>query len=158
VHVIILLFFIILSGCNRPDPHPERRDPIYKDIESSLRLSEKRVESIQKELASSKEQIQSAKPQTGETKTRWSAYFDAEKRLEKAQQEQLYYSVRLDSRKKEAQRAYLKSLETSSPWPDPNELEAYQRDKRLREAPRNWDDRLKLELQKSKGKEDSKQH
>lgn len=146
MHVFFLLFFIFLAACNRPNPTPEVQDPIYRDLQAQYTAAVKEVDSLRKEKQAAKEQASGAQPQTGEAKSHWSAYYATEKALEKAEQNHKYIKLRLESRLKESRMSYAKALEERKPWPDPEELRVYEQHKRLQQAPRSWDERLKQQL------------
>jgi hypothetical protein len=152
MHGLFLVLLIILAGCNRPNPYPELKDPIYRDIENDLRNAAREVEAAIKEKDQAYAQIQTAQIQTGEIKAKWSSFYEAEKRLEKVRQKHKYLELRLDSRKTEARKTYQDAFAKGEPWPDPEEFRLYMIAKNAREAPRDWDQRLKLELEKSSRK------
>jgi hypothetical protein len=152
MHVFFLVFCLFLSACNRPDAYPERKDPIYHDLENQVRASQKEVSSLLGERDSAKADIQNAKPQTGEIKLKWNTYFEVEKQHAKAAQMLKYNELRLETRKREARKSYLEAFGAGKDWPDPEEYAAYERQKKLRDAPKDWNARLKEELTKRKEK------
>lgn len=155
MHVFFLVFCLFLAACNRPDAYPELKDPIYRDLEAEVRSSQKEVDTLTNEKASAKADTLTAQPQTGENKIRWNTYFEVEKNLEKAVQMLKYSELRLESRKEEARKSYLQAFNAGKDWPDPEEFSAYQKQKKLRDAPRDWNARLKEELAKRESKKAS---
>jgi hypothetical protein len=46
---------------------------------------------------------------------------------------------------KEDQISYLKAFHDKKPWPPPEEWESYQAEKRLRQAPKDWNAKVRME-------------
>jgi hypothetical protein len=124
-------------------------------MEADYRASEKEVATLLKEKDTAKDQVTSAQPQTGETKSRWSTYYQAEKRHEMAMQAAKYIKLRLETRRAEARKSYLSAFDEKRSWPAPEEFADYARDKKLKNAPKDWNVRLKKQLANEAAKKDS---
>jgi hypothetical protein len=153
MHGFFLVLLIIVTGCNRADPYPERRDPVLADIEADLRLAERAVMTLEKEKTANKAQMEAARLQTGEAKTKWTAYHETEKNLDQAQQHVKYLKLRKETRIEQDRKSYRDALASGSPWPDPQEFKDYMTNKRLKTAPRDWNERLRQLLGEKKPKE-----
>ncbi len=121
-----------------------------------MRTSEKDVDTLAKEMGTAKAQIPLAAPQTGEYKSRWSAYYQLENQHEKAVQLAKFHRLRLQTRLDEARKKYAAAFQKGEPWPDPEEFRQYKIDKDLRSAPRDWNVRLKEKLAKDREKSSHK--
>ncbi|MEQ1876536.1 MAG: hypothetical protein ABL958_07810 [Bdellovibrionia bacterium] len=157
MHVLFLLLFIFLAACNRPDAYPELKDPIFHDMEADYRASQRERDTLEKEKEAAKADIPNAQPQTGETKAKWNVFFAAEKKYDKAVQMEHFHKLRLETRREEARKNYLAAFQAGQDWPPPDEYKAYQTEKRLRNAPKDWNTSLKEKLAAKKAGKSSKE-
>jgi hypothetical protein len=146
VHVFFLVFLMFAVACNRPDAHPEQRDPIFLDIGNDRRAAQKEVESLEKEKLAARNQAETAQVQTGEVKAKWANFHSIDNQLDRARQRLKFLELQEESRKKAAQTSYAESFSKGEPWPDPKEFADYLTKKRLNEAPKDWNQRLKSKL------------
>ncbi len=125
--IIILIIFLI--SCRKPDPKPELRDPILKDIEVMIKTEETNIESLKTELETAKTDLANSADQSMDLKLNRQKIFDTENRLSKANQMLSYYKVQQRLRIQEARRSYIEAFkkEKEAEWPDPKEYEMYQR-------------------------------
>ncbi len=65
-----------------------------------------------------------------------------ETQLMVADQEALYFEIRAQQRKDYARKSYLEAYDRGEKWPDPKDFEAYKLQRRLEDAPREWNSRL----------------
>lgn len=144
---IIHLFLVILLfvACDKPNPEPEKMDPIYNDIQSELNIVIGQVTTAEKDIQDKQKDLDNVEPQTGQIKF-------AKQRLEtaiatraKLQQKQRYLEIRLQSRKDWARESYMKAFNKKEPWPNPKEYEEYQIQKAQETAPRQWNVKQRIE-------------
>ncbi len=145
--IILTLLGLILCACEKPDPTPELRDPIYRDVESRLKELTAIVESEKKAVAEAEAEVKKAVPQTGQIKFATKHLFDAKKRLEKAEQLKRYYEVRLEGRKWEARQSYAQyyNQKMADKWPPREELAEYQAQEANRTKKREWSVKSRIE-------------
>lgn len=126
-----LLFYIVLTfgliffaACEKRDPAPEAKDPVYKETAAQLDLAKVDLGINNREIDEINKSWSLSKPQTGEGKV-------YEKRLNEAKNIDVYlkqrvrfYEIALEERKMHVQRKYLESLlPNGRPWPDQKEIE-----------------------------------
>lgn len=133
---------LLSLGCNRPEPNPELKDPIYGDLKKRWEDEAKAAEEQTKKVEELEKQIEKLEPHTVELKT-------ARRDLVKAQdlkrihaQNQKFYEIRMQQRLHQDHMTYRKAFEKGELWPDPKEYQAFQVNQRLREAPLNWELRV----------------
>ncbi len=142
---LFLSIFLVLLGCDKPNPHPESLDPIYSDYNSELSLANSELKSAEKELEGLKLETKKAVPQSGKLSFSSGRMYEADKKVEKLRQMTQYWELKIESRRKEARKLYLKAWEAKKPWPDPKEYKDYLEEKRLRKAPLNWNVKKRME-------------
>ena len=121
---IILIGLILFSSCEKRDPNPEVKDPVYKETSAQLALAKADLGMNTRELEEINKSWALSKPQTGEGKV-------YEKRLNEAKnidtylkQRVRFYEISLEERKIFVQRKYLESLlPDGKPWPDQKEID-----------------------------------
>ncbi len=124
--IILALFLISLTSCNKSDPTPETHDEIYTDLQTELDIANKSVEAEQKNLEKLKKELDKAIPQTGQVKYATKKVRDSEDRLNVLGQQKTYFEIKMERRKFEVQQRYQESLKKDGrPWPDPKEIEMY---------------------------------
>ncbi len=152
----LFLIFITFSmfSCNRPDPQPELQDAIYRDLVSQLGITKKNIEDFSKILQEQEAAAASVKPQTGQIKYAEKRVWETRNHLQKLQQQEKYWKLRIAERQVHARAQYLRAFKEGKTWPDPEEVKQYMSEKRLRQASQQWDakDRIK-DFQKSEAKE-----
>ena len=136
--LLFILCVLTLSACDKPNPEPEKIDPIYTDIQARLASVTSQIKSAEKDLEDKKKDVAAAVPQTGQIKFAQKRVHEAENALAKLNQLKEYWELRVESRKKWAREYYLKAYEKKEVWPDPQEIEEYQAQKKLEEAPSAW--------------------
>lgn len=122
--MILALGLVLFSSCEKRDPNPEIKDPVYKEISAQLALAKADLVSNTKEIEEISKSWSLSKPQTGESKV-------YEKRLNEAKntnvylkQRVRYYEISLEERTLFVQRKYLESLlPNGKPWPDQKEID-----------------------------------
>lgn len=146
---LLLLFLTILSvACNKPDPNPELRDGIYLDFKAQLAEAQKNLAGAQKTLEEHKVTLEKVKPQTGQIKYAQKRYWDAQRQIDKYQQQEKYWRIRIQERERFAKKDYLKAFRQGKTWPDPKEYEEYMVQKRLQTIPPQWNAKERIEQYK----------
>ncbi len=141
--LVITLF--LLTSCDKPDPNPELKDPIYSDLQSQFDSTKKALEGEIKLLEGHQHDIEMVTPQSGEIKTVQKKITDSRNQINKLEQEKAYLLLKVESRKNSDIIAYSKAYKKKEPWPNPNELKSYKIEQKLRSAKRTWSakDRIK---------------
>lgn len=147
----------MLSSCQKPDPRPELRDPIYQDIQEKIKEVSAVVETEKKNLEEAEAKMKASVPQTGQIKYSSKKYYETEKRLRKAQQLLKFYELKLKSREDFAQDQYLLYYDDkkADQWPPKEDFIEYQSQERARFKTRVWSvkKRIEEELGQSGGSE-----
>lgn len=151
--VLFCCLALILIACNKPDPNPELKDPIYADLEARRKQIEGEIEAEKKNLEEAQAEIDKAVPQTGQVKFAQKHYYEIKNRIEKLQQQALYYKLRHESRMQEARESYLKAYKKGESWPDPQEFEDYRISESARTKSRNWSVKERMEKELPSGSE-----
>ncbi|MNJ91076.1 hypothetical protein D3C87_87210 [compost metagenome] len=139
--IITLLFlsFLALSGCNKPDPTPELKDPIYGDLNSRLGAVTAELSAEKKVLEGHQLTLSQVTPQTGQIKYAQKRVYESQAKITKMEQEKQYLELKIQERKKESRRSYNKAFQKGETWPDMAEYDSYKAEIRLRNAKRTWD-------------------
>lgn len=137
----IALLFIAMAvlGCNKPDPHPERADVIYQDIQSELATVRKNIDDTQKSLLEHEANLKKVVPQTGQIRYAQKRLWEARRVLDLFQQQEKYWIIREEQRRLFVRRRNLEAHQKGQKWSDERELKEYRDEKRLRQARLNWD-------------------
>ena len=141
---ILILSLLIFAACDKPNPEPEKLDPIYADIQARLASVNSAIKSAEKDLEDKKKEAALAVPQTGQIKFGQKRVYEAENVLAKLNQQKTYWELKVLSRKNWAREHYLKAYEKKELWPDPKENEEYRAQKKLEEAPKDWNAKQRL--------------
>lgn len=143
---LLLLFLpLLLLSCNKPEPNPEIRDPIYQEFKTQQDLAKKAIAEAEKTLIEKKADLEKVKPQTGQIKYAQKRLWDTQRTLDSLIQQEKYWSLRIKEREQTAKTEYIKSFKAGRPWPDPKEFQEYSTEKRLREARLQWDAKERIE-------------
>ena len=132
----------VLFGCKKPIENPHLIDPIYKDLEARYKETEAAAEKEEGTLAELKGQTEELEPRDVKIRINTREIYAREKMLRSLKQQQLYYQIRMEQRKKFAQEDYKRAFDADKPWPDPQEFKDYVEVKKLQAANRNWDSRV----------------
>lgn len=142
VTTTISLVTLVSVGCSRPNPTPELIDPIYKDLNERSSLAKAAAESAKEELAQLKIDVAALPPRDPTLRKLKEDVSKKELQMMVAEQEGLYFEVRASQRRDYARKEYLKAFNKGEPWPDPKHFEAYEAQRRLKDAPREWSNRI----------------
>lgn len=133
---------LLVSACKEKLKEPENLDFIYVDLLKQLSEAKNRVAANKAEVKNAKKEWEDVLPQTGFEKIKRAAYFKAIKKLRFSEQRQKFLEIRLESRKEWARESYDTAWEKKQPWPDKENFKAYEINKRLQSASRNWGERV----------------
>lgn len=140
--IAIFLLTSIISGCSRPNPNPEKIDPIYQDLVGRSNLAKAAAETAKEDIKKLKEDLQMLPPRDPSRRKLQQDLSKKETHLLVADQEALYFEIRAEQRKEYARRAYLEAFNRGEKWPNPKDFETYKLQRNLEDAPREWNARL----------------
>jgi len=90
--VITFLFLsLVIIACDKPNPEPEKLDPIYAAIEKELKDAEAAVASSEKAVIDTQDTYNKAVPQTGQIKFALKRLNEAKALLDKQKQMKQYW-------------------------------------------------------------------
>jgi hypothetical protein len=141
---LIITISLALCACNKPEPNPELKDPIYSDLNAQLAAATQALEAEKKTLEGHKKELEDVVPQTGQIKYAKKRIYESEDKITHFEQEKSYLELRVESRKREARKSYLISFKEKKDWPDPKEWESYQAEQKLRKAKATWDVKARM--------------
>jgi len=143
--ILILTCLFVLAACNKPDPNPENKDPIYSDLNARLAKVSGELNAEIKTLEGHKKEMAEVTPQTGQIKYAQKRIFESQAKITRLEQEKQYLELKAAARLKATRTSYKKAFEKKEPWPDPVEFETYSAEQRLRDAKKTWDVKQRLE-------------
>ena len=146
--ILLLLASFFLWGCDKPNPEPEKLDPIYEELQKEAASMNSQVAAAEKELEGFKKDLEAVVPQTGQIKYAQKRVYEAEAKLTKLKQLKDYWEMRVESRLKWDREHYLKAYNAKQPWPDPKEYEEFKAQLALERAPKQWDLKQRMEQAK----------
>jgi len=138
--LIFSLFFVV--GCKKENPNPEQLDPIYNDLVKEYKKVESELKNERKNNEGLKKILEETEPRTAKRVSTQSDLRKSNKLVIQLQQKLKYLSIRKEHRRVVGRRAYKIAFKKGVPWPDPKEYKFYLLNKKLQEAPRNWDMRV----------------
>lgn len=137
--ICLILLSLSLVACNKPDPNPELKDPIYNDLHSAAAEASQLLEAEKKNLEGFEKELSDVVPQTGQVKYAQKRVRESKEKIVRLEQEKQYLELKIEARKRESKKSYSKAFKKGETWPDPQEWNSYQTEKRLRNAKRTWD-------------------
>ncbi len=140
--LIIIIAASLTCGCSKEDPHPEVRDPIYKDLKSQADLHQKEVEEQKKFLGEFKVEMAKTEANSMERKDFRIKIAKAESNIKNHEQWAHFYRIRTERRAVVDKVTSKEARLADKPWPDPSEYSDYLVNKRLREVSLNWNSRV----------------
>ncbi len=143
--ITFLILFLALAACEKPLEHPETTDPIYNDLLAEVSAAESAATKTEKELEDFKKEAEKVAPQTGQIKFAEKRVYETQAKLDKIKQMVEYWKIRAESRKHWARKKYLAAYKKKEHWPDPKEYEEYQLQRKLEQAPKEWNLKRRLE-------------
>lgn len=149
---LIALFFMTLTliSCTKADPEAYRGDPILQDYVTQQGLTNSQLETLNKQILTTKKDMQTSVPQSGQYSVHRKRLHEQEDRAAKLIQQLQFWKLKIESRAKEAQSEYLKAFKEKKEWPDKSKVESYFAEKRLRQAKMGWNQKDRIEQYKAK--------
>ncbi|HRK06337.1 MAG TPA: hypothetical protein PLZ57_01090 [Pseudobdellovibrionaceae bacterium] len=138
----ILLVSLLLVGCSRPHPEPEKLDPIYLDLKAEESKAQTAAEALAEEIKLGKEELAKLPPRDPGRRKAEQDLRNQASQLVQIEQMQQYYQIRAKQRVAYARDEYLKAFERNQPWPKPEDFEAYKKSKQLQSIDKNWGSRV----------------
>lgn len=145
---ILLLLLGLTSlaiGCNRKDPMPELRDPLYNELQVKLKEVEAELAAAQAALAEAESNLGKVVPQTGQIKYANKRLWQATDKIMKLGQQKRYLEIKIESQKWRAKEEYLISFYKKTPWPTQKPLEDFQTMQKAQQIERNWSAKARRE-------------
>ncbi|MCB0390945.1 MAG: hypothetical protein KDD58_06635 [Bdellovibrionales bacterium] len=142
IKLILLIVFLTLMGCKKELPNPENLDPIYKDLLSEKKQIEKLLKDEYSNLENLKLEKDKIKPRSLERKISIKEIRKSKEQIAELKQKLKYFEIRTERRRVEARKSYKIAFKNEKEWPDKKEYEIYLVNKRLRNAPMNWNYRV----------------
>ena len=151
-----------LTGCEKEDPIPEERDPIYKDLQKKESDYKKAYEENKAKIAEAMEKLEKIEPHSIEKKEVLRDLANFRRLALEGQQLSQYYRIRAERRKYVDRIEYKNAFRAKKEWPNPSDYSDYLKNNHLAQAPRNWNARVpKLQSRlasSGKGAEKPKEH
>ena len=133
---------VALASCSKPNPEPEKLDPIYNDLLARQAASTSAAGAKKQEIKSVEAELASLPPRDPTRKKTLENLRRAERQLMVAEQEALFYQIRAESRQAAARDEYRKAFRSGETWPKPEDFENYKAAIKLRDGPREWNQRV----------------
>jgi len=114
----ILILALFLFGCNKPDPNPEFKDPILKNMNESISILEADLKTTDKAILDAENMQKNALPLTGEAKLGAKRAYEAKSNKMKIEQHIQFLKIRRETRIKKVRQEYLKFFKAGKAWPD----------------------------------------
>ena len=143
--IVLLSFSLLLVACDKPNPEPEKVDPIYLDMEKEAAETESQIKTAEKDLEGFQKDLENVVPQTGQIKYAEKRVSEATAKLEKLKQMRQYWEIRLETRKQWDRKQYLAAYKAKKPWPESSEYEQYKIQRKLEQAPKSWNLKKRME-------------
>ncbi len=138
LRILLVITTIFLASCNKPITNPELKDPIYNDLNVRLTEVSQLLAAEKTILKDHEKDLNESIPQTGQSIRAQKKVFESQNKIIKLEQEEQYLKLKVAARKVEATNSYSKAFGKNEPWPDPQEFEQYQKEKKAQRAPRDW--------------------
>lgn len=149
----VLTLSLLLVACNKPDPTPELKDPIFNELSSSISSLTQQLEAEMKTLEENQASLKQVIPQTGQNKYAEKRIRESTERITKLNQEKRYFELKLEAQRIKARKSYLQAYNKGESWPNPQEWVDYQAEKKFRLASRVWDVKKRMTDLNSSNKE-----
>lgn len=140
----IILASLFIVSCNKPDPNPELKDPIYSDLLMSAASVSQQLEVEKKTLEDNKKALSEVVLQSGQNKYAEKRIRESNNRISRLEQEKQYLELKIEAYRRAARKSYLQAFKKGEPWPDPKEWSAYQSEKKLLTAKKTWDVKARI--------------
>lgn len=137
--IVLIFCLIFMFSCTQRDPNPERADFVYRDLSKELDLVKKNKDSVKTEYDERVADLRSVVPQTGQIKSYEKKVFESKNQLERLTQQQQFFEISLEQRKKHVVDRYGESFRGGRPWPDAKEIEIYEQSQKLQREKITWE-------------------
>lgn len=137
--IALILITFTLSACEKPDPNPELKDPIYNDLNVTLGTVSGLLTAEVKALEGFQKELGDVIPQTGQIRYAQKRVNESKEKITKLEQEKRFLEIKIEARKKEARKTYKIAFEKKEAWPDPQEWENYRIQRKFQQAKKTWD-------------------
>lgn len=138
-YLLIVLLFSFLAACDKNDPTPELSDDIYKDYVEEFEISNRELESTQKEYNKLLIEKTKAVPQTGQIKFVQKKIYDCERQINTLKQQKQFFEIKIELRRDLARQRALESQHGGRPWPDVAEIATYKSSIKFQRDKLAWD-------------------
>lgn len=144
-YLFVLFSLIFIVGCNKPEPNPELRDPIYSDLNAQLGEVTGKIATEKKNLEGFQQTLKDVVPQSGQVKYAQKRVDDCQDKIDHLSQEKDYLDLKIKDRLAFSRHSYMAAFKKGEAWPDPKEYESYKVEQKFRKAKLAWDvkDRMK---------------
>jgi hypothetical protein len=136
---LLLLLFLSLAGCRRALEHPEASDPVYRDLKREANKAYGIYKEKEKKTLDAKKAFDEAPIRTGQRLDAQDDYFANLHEQEKYAEKYRYLALKAEMRQKRDAAIYPQIFKDKKPWPDPEQYQEYEVEKRLANAPKEWD-------------------
>lgn len=134
----LITLAIMAMACNKRDPHPELKDPLYSDLQNRLKQTEQELAAAKEALKEAEDNLAKVVPQTGQIKYAMKRHREAKDRLLKLNQQIRYYEIKLESQVWKAKKEYLQARFAGAQWPKTDDLEDFRAMMKARQIEKNW--------------------
>tara|TARA_B100001248_G_scaffold262718_2_gene261464 strand:- start:11331 stop:11759 length:429 start_codon:yes stop_codon:yes gene_type:complete len=126
VFIRIIILSIIFCACRKPNPNPELKDPIYKELQERMAGYKKDIDFTLKEKERIEKYISETHPHDPTLQMKRKTLRMNDKNHEKAKQQYIYTQIALENRKKEVRIEYLEAFKQGKEeeWQNKNEISA----------------------------------
>ncbi len=104
---------------------PHLADPIYFYYKGHLEDSRQAIDKTKVEIESTNAHIENTSTLPGERREYLETLFEQKKKLEKLQEQKLFYFQKLTEQIKKDASEYKKAYESKKPWPNPDDFKAF---------------------------------
>ncbi|PWU22595.1 MAG: hypothetical protein C5B49_00355 [Bdellovibrio sp.] len=136
--VVSLLAAGLLISCNKRDPTPENRDPLFLELDARRRQTDQDLAAARAAYEEAQSKLLDVAPQTGQIKYAQKRIADTEERITKLEQLLKYYEIKYESQRWRAREAYLLAEFDNKPWPNQQEREDFLESLRAESSPHTW--------------------
>ncbi len=139
---ILIAMIAFVSACKKEEPNPENFDPIYQDLLKDLKVYTTDLSDEEKSFVDLMKERKTVEPRTVENKVNQKAIKKSIEKVDRLRQLVKYYEIRSERRRIEARRDYKIAFQKGEAWPSPQENQRFVTNKRLVNAPMNWNLRV----------------
>lgn len=138
--IVIALFS--LAACDREDPEPQEKDPIYRDLVDKVKQHKSVIDESNKKLVELRASLEKAEPNSLDVKDFRRKIASEERKVLNSLQWEKYFEIRANRRRVVDQITAHEAHIAGKPWPDPSEYSDYQVNNRLHNVSMDWNKRV----------------